>query len=57
MMPSMRAKYQNKQAKKIRKENWIPRGLVTEIALFSCGSMKKAIKLMEVCKKFYDQLV
>ena len=56
-MPSMRAKYQNKQAKKIRKENWIPRGLVTEIALFSCGSMKKAIKLMEVCKKFYDQLV
>ena len=56
MMPSMRAKYANKQAAKERKTNWIPRGLVVDIGLFVCSKAKQAVLLMSVCRKFHESL-
>ena len=52
MMPSMRAKHERNLAKKKVKGNWLPRGLIVEIALYFSKKIKDAMHLIRVDRKF-----
>ena len=52
MMPSMRAKHERNLAKKKVKGNWLPRGLIVEIALYFSRKIKDAMHLIRVDRKF-----
>ena len=56
MMPSMRAKHERNLKKKQCKGNWLPRGLIVEIALFCSKKLKEAMQLISLDRKFRDCL-
>ena len=56
MMPSMIAKHQRNLNRKKVKGNWVPRGVIVEIALLFSKKIKDAMALIGVDKKFRDCL-
>lgn len=56
MMPSMRAKHDRNLRKKNFRGNWLPRGLIVEVALYFSKKLKEAVMLIGVDRKFRDCL-
>ena len=56
MMPSMRAKHDRNLKRKKTKGNWLPRGVIVELALYFSKKIKEAVLLIGVDRKFRDCL-